>query len=231
MRTLGCACRTTSDCHEYFERLHSRSAPNLLLFLDPTVPGFDGRCLRSLFLTDTHLASSKIILVRQHFKDEFFQLEDALDVDGMVARTYDTADLAFVMNYFLFPQQQNRRRHARALATVKARGKIEGTHRHFSSETGDLSAAGVFLRTKSPFDIGTPVELQISLPEISRPILASGSVAYKRTSAASPNLSLYPPGMGIHFEQINLSDRARLTDSLVPRFQRCQRRATDRSML
>jgi hypothetical protein len=230
LSTLGCTSRLVPDWEECLQQLGAGPPTHRFLFIDPTTPHFDEHRSRGRILSDPHLKATRIILIRRDPDDEFSHLENILDVDGMIARTYGTYEVSFIMNHFLCPQALNRRRHCRALVQVEARTRREGTTRHQPLTTGDLSAAGTFLKSSRPPKIGTPLEMEIAIPEIRRTILCQGDVVYRREAGNPEDRWMYPAGMGVCFSGINTSDRARLADYLSLRFLRYQRRATDRSL-
>jgi uncharacterized protein (TIGR02266 family) len=74
---------------------------------------------------------------------------------------------------------------------------------HFYSDlSGDISEGGLFLSTYRPLEVGTLVDVEFSLPETERTILARGQVRWIREHSAE-----LPRGVGIRFERVSDEDR------------------------
>ena len=75
----------------------------------------------------------------------------------------------------------------------------------FSGLSGDISEGGLFLSTYRTLPIGSPVDLEFSLPGSDSPLRARGQVRWLREHAPE-----YPRGVGIAFEDLADDDRERI---------------------
>lgn len=104
-----------------------------------------------------------------------------------------------------------RRRSARTPVVVRIEyGTVDAL---FSEFTRDVNQGGVFVATESPLALEERVHLQFRLPGSDEPIRGTGRVVWTRDSGESE-----PAGMGIHFEELEPSARARI-DELVRRLR------------
>ncbi len=77
----------------------------------------------------------------------------------------------------------------------------------FSGRVTDLSPAGLFVDTICLLDVGTPLELTLRLPGLTRPLHARGQVAWVQPFV----------GVGIRFTQLAPPDRRELLRYLLDR--------------
>ena len=78
----------------------------------------------------------------------------------------------------------------------------------FDSEIMNLSKGGVFIRADITLPLGSEIEFEFTLPATKKSVNAKGVVVWSRPSNARPNQAFpdHPPGMGIQFRDIDLSD-------------------------
>ncbi len=82
------------------------------------------------------------------------------------------------------------------------------------AETDNISAGGVFVRTRRhPLDVGTTVALHLKLEGWDRELLLSGVVTWVCDDVFSSNETA-PRGMGIRFEEMDEESRRVLVDTL-----------------
>jgi len=91
----------------------------------------------------------------------------------------------------------NRRKHIRAAMTFPVTVTLED--QTFGLETTHFGEGGMYLKSDSPWDRGTMLDLQFSLPRLDRNIQLPGEVVY---SSSTPGPEL-PPGMGVMFKNLN----------------------------
>lgn len=73
----------------------------------------------------------------------------------------------------------------------------------FSGLSGDVAEGGLFLCTYRRLAIGEEVELELSLPGLDEPLLASGRVRWLREHTADQ-----PRGVGVALERVSEEGRA-----------------------
>ncbi|MFH0732956.1 MAG: anti-sigma factor antagonist [Candidatus Omnitrophota bacterium] len=82
----------------------------------------------------------------------------------------------------------------------KATSSHQGNNPLYSGLAGNISGAGLFLRTINVFPAGTKVELDIVLPKIEKSVSFKGLVVWVGDKQLQPDLY---PGMGVQFVDIN----------------------------
>jgi uncharacterized protein (TIGR02266 family) len=102
-------------------------------------------------------------------------------------------------------QPADRRSHPRSAWRTEI--NLASGSNFYSGLTDDISAGGVFVATQTPLAIGAEVELEFSLPDGGAPIRVGGVVRWlrERKGSAGPD-----PGMGIKFESLDGTSRARI---------------------
>ena len=91
--------------------------------------------------------------------------------------------------------------------TYKSR---EGFIEAFSS---DLSASGIFIKTKKPLAVGEQFVLKLNLPDSSETLKIKCKVSWNQTG--KENLAKHPPGMGVTFIEISPADQQKLKKELI----------------
>jgi type IV pilus assembly protein PilZ len=77
----------------------------------------------------------------------------------------------------------------------------------FSEFTRDINEGGLFIETEKPRPMGTEVALRFNLPGSDRAVETLGRVV--RLSNGEGNS---PPGMGIEFDELTLTERQRINE-------------------
>jgi uncharacterized protein (TIGR02266 family) len=154
-----------------------------------------GELTSSLFLEKSLAIIDESANSRESFMaaaDKIYKRTELFIDFGLAKRVYE--DLrAHIEKGDMQPGQ--RRRDPR----VTWRRKVEVTHAGTSYELSseDLSAGGMYLCTREPFPVGSP--LRITLPlENEKPIYVMGTVVFAKSSSGGPSKN--PPGMGIKFK-------------------------------
>jgi type IV pilus assembly protein PilZ len=99
------------------------------------------------------------------------------------------------------------RNYPRSRLAAKVRYRTQD-HKHFDSVTCEIGGGGVFIETHLPPQVGTPLTLEVLLPDDpTAPINAQGKVAWIRSGEEH---YVFFPGMGIQFTEISEEGRARL---------------------
>lgn len=75
--------------------------------------------------------------------------------------------------------------------------------------SGNVSVGGIFLITNDPYESGVKLKISFSLPGDSKPILAEGEVAWRRSERQNPSRQ---PGMGVQFSKIDPADQERVRE-------------------
>ncbi len=230
LELLNCKSTHTVEWKEALEFLYSTKENYDMLVVDPFVEGFDERSFQEKIIRSPRFRSSKLVLIRYDLTDSLYQMEDRLDVDGMLAKTYTPHQIAFVINRLLFPGMDNRRLHARALAELCVSYQAGSDAPLRDVDTIDLSAGGIFVRSFKPLPVGEQVKLTVQIPSEAHPVRCNATVVHNRFYISGPEAILYPAGMGLQFEELMSSDRSRIFDFITTRLLRAERRATRRSL-
>jgi len=106
---------------------------------------------------------------------------------------------------------QERRKYPRIKLITKVAHIREDKFHYFYSR--DLSAGGIFLETDHPYPVGTELELEFPLPEVSERIRIKGKVV--RVVETSEQYKGKTPGMGIQFEEMDSETSALLADFIA----------------
>lgn len=91
----------------------------------------------------------------------------------------------------------SRRKHIRAAMTFPVSVTLEGET--FGLESTNFGEGGMYLKSDSPWDRGTQLDLQFSLPRLERNIKLPGEVVYSTSTPTQES----PPGMGVMFKNLN----------------------------
>lgn len=83
---------------------------------------------------------------------------------------------------------------------------IESDSNFYAGFTENLSECGVFVATRTTLEVGSTVDISITLPE-QPPIRARGTVRWLRPYTEWSDL---PAGMGVRFDQLSSRDAARI---------------------
>jgi len=74
----------------------------------------------------------------------------------------------------------------------------------------DLAGGGVFLRTDEPMEVGAPIVLEMTFPEIPEGIFVSGRIVWRRLPTRWK--SALPAGIGVEFDASERTKREFLAD-------------------
>ena len=106
---------------------------------------------------------------------------------------------------------QERRKYFRIKLITKVAMLREDRFHYFYSR--DLSAGGIFLETDTPYPIGSTLEMEIPLPEITDKIHLKGKVV--RVVNIEERQKGNTPGMGIQFVDLDNWTKAMLADFIA----------------
>jgi uncharacterized protein (TIGR02266 family) len=88
----------------------------------------------------------------------------------------------------------------RAPVTLKIKFKSETLAQFIERYAVDVSPGGIFIRTKEPLAVGTPMKFEFQLRDASPLITGEGTVVWTRENdPARPNAA---PGMGVRFDRL-----------------------------
>lgn len=140
----------------------------------------------------------------------------ALGITRVTLRGSNTDDIVSHVNSLLnrvfIDMRVAERRPFYAVAQFRPRGATEWS----SGYTSDLTRAGLFLRTLSPLEPSSDIEVRLTLRSGVRE-LPPGIVVWSRPFAGKQPNAL-PPGMGVKFSQLQSSLFEQLTAEGSPRF-------------
>jgi type IV pilus assembly protein PilZ len=80
--------------------------------------------------------------------------------------------------------------------------------RFFTEYTANISKGGMFLRTETPHEIGSPIDLLLYVPGLDEPIRINGEVVHR--DCFSPNKE--DAGIGVKFISVDKKSRKTLLD-------------------
>lgn len=105
------------------------------------------------------------------------------------------------------------RREKRAPVSLKVRFKSATVDEFIEQYSVDISAGGLFIKTKSPMPIGTLLKFEFQLKDESRLIHGVGRVVWKRDENEAKGSDV-PAGMGIKFIKMDAESRS-MVDRIV----------------
>ena len=74
----------------------------------------------------------------------------------------------------------------------------------------DLSAGGIFVRTREPANLGEKLQLQIFLPDKEKEMTVLGEIIWVRKEEEVSDKGKLPPGMGVRFLDPEVNDIKRI---------------------
>ena len=86
---------------------------------------------------------------------------------------------------------------------IKVEITLIGDHNFYVGCAENISAGGVFVATHEPHDIGSEVKLELTLPNLERPIKTKGTVRWVRPYRESND---GPAGIGLAFVGLGEED-------------------------
>lgn len=105
------------------------------------------------------------------------------------------------------------RKDQRAPASLRVKYKSATVDQFIEQSGSDISAGGIFVKTKKPLAIGTLLKFEFQLSDASPVMSGVGRVAWRREKAAGPG---QVPGMGLKFLKLDADTRGlveRVVDS------------------
>ena len=81
--------------------------------------------------------------------------------------------------------QQERRKFTRLRSRLTTTFKVLATGKILRALTRDIGGIGVCLLTEDPIEPGTPLEVEIKLPDVPAPITFAGEVVWSKPVASS----------------------------------------------
>src|SRR5262245_48520877 len=89
----------------------------------------------------------------------------------------------------------------RAPVTLKIKFKSENLAQFIERYSVDVSRGGIFIRTKDPLPVGTPLTFEFQLQDNSPLVSGEGTVVWIREH--DPNRQGVAPGMGVRFDKLS----------------------------
>jgi uncharacterized protein (TIGR02266 family) len=96
--------------------------------------------------------------------------------------------------------------------TLKIKFKSASIEQFIERYSVDVSRGGIFIRTKEPLAVGTPLRFEFQLQDGTALISGDGTVVWNR--AADPNRSTVVPGMGVRFDKLT-TDSQRVLERIL----------------
>ena len=170
----------------------------------------DELCLR--FKAHAELCHVPVVLVVQPNRaDDFLRCQRAGCDDILLKPPRRHQFLSAVEKHLKLPRRAAPRVEAKMHVTYR---EPSGEHAltHFSI---NISTGGIFIETEVPLSVGTPLQLDFTLPGHHDVVRCKARVAWIN-QADGPSHSRLPPGMGLQFFDLTLEDMA-LVRSFVMR--------------
>lgn len=90
--------------------------------------------------------------------------------------------------------------------TLKIKFKSNSLDQFIERYSVDVSRGGIFIRTKEPLAVGTPLRFEFQLQDASPLIAGDGTVVWNR--AFDPSRQNVAPGMGVRFDKLTTESQA-----------------------
>lgn len=117
------------------------------------------------------------------------------------------------------------RRVERTPVTLKIKFKSETLDQFIERYAVDVSPGGIFIRTKEPLTVGTPMKFEFQLRDASPLIAGEGTVVWTRDN--DPSRPAVAPGMGVRFDRLAEGSQGVIDKILVQKAKQPQRPASD----
>jgi len=122
-----------------------------------------------------------------------------------------TLTLQEILDYLTGAISINKRREPRTPLSLRIRYASQDG-KWYESITDTIGGGGIFIETRTPFQQGTSITVEMSLPgKKDKPIQAEGVVAWTRKKFER---ILFFPGMGIQFTKVSKEDRRFLVSEI-----------------
>ena len=95
---------------------------------------------------------------------------------------------------------ENIRKDMRTPVTMKIKFKSATLDQFIERYSVDVSRGGIFIRTKDPLSVGTPLRFEFQLQDAQPLIAGEGTVVWIREP--DPNRMGVAPGMGVRFDKL-----------------------------
>lgn len=192
------------------KKIFETQRPNYdLFFIDLGMDGFNANELKTWMDQPKKEQHPPVIAI--HFLPDYEEsvADKILEIQATVAKSYSMQEIAFVINRFIVPGIENKRKFPRALATVNVEVKNSGGAKNLREETFVLGSGGAFIKCYNPLPIQEDVEILLYLPDGQSPLACRATVRYSRPYSMGQE-SLFPPGMGIQFYEMDSDCRSRI---------------------
>lgn len=117
------------------------------------------------------------------------------------------------------------RRVERTPVTLKIKFKSETLDQFIERYAVDVSPGGIFIRTKEPLTVGTPMKFEFQLRDASPLIAGEGTVVWTRDN--DPSRPAVAPGMGVRFDRLAEGSQGIIDKILVEKAKQPARAASD----
>ncbi|MDX1764736.1 MAG: response regulator [bacterium] len=180
-----------------------------LVLLDMAMPVLDGLETLKRIRTEYGMQRLPVVVVTVDTNQQSVDACIKLGCSGVLAKPVQLDELHDILQDCIFTPMGRRREHIRSAYTEKVRVACDGAVSEFHGDT--LSEGGIYVRTISPFPVGTDMVLTI-------PVDAQGSVEVKGTVIYTKDrygdLAKTPLGMAVEFHSLSDSDTTRLKNCL-----------------
>jgi len=183
-------------------KLIGQTMPDLVL-LDIYMPGLSGIETLKKIRADMSICEVPVIMISGD-SDENKRLEcTSAGCNGFLVKPIHMDELHDYMQDFVYGSRGVRRKHMRVQTDMKVMVFKGGAARELHADT--LSEGGVYLRTESPYTVGSEVEVSLPLGN-SDALKVNGSVIYVR--GRLDEKTKVPPGMAVEFNAVSEADTA-----------------------
>ena len=106
--------------------------------------------------------------------------------------------------------EQERRQSTRLWSRLTTTFKFLTTGKVLHALTRDVSGVGVCLLTEDPLEVGTSLDVQIKLPDVTAPVTFAGEVVWSKplTSATQSYIGEFAAETGVKFVRIDPKARS-----------------------
>lgn len=184
-----------------------RSERPHLVFMDLYMPEMNGDAACREIKSDPALRLTPVVMVTNGDRQADLDRCQDSGCDAIVRKPINKQAFLDTARKFLAVA-------TRQAPRVKARLQVRhgtGGQQLLNNFSINISTGGLFLETTEPLAAETPLVLEFTLPDRPRPIRCRGRVAWVN-QPESPKKADLPPGMGIQFVDLGLSDMQAIRD-------------------
>lgn len=158
-----------------------------------------------------------IIVVTAMFKrKEDIENLKKMGVNNYIYKCVPLEDFLYIIDQLVFPKNKDLRAHERILVSFPVKFQLNKTWTPGCAF--NLTPKGMFIKTKKPVKLGTPINLTFKLPEFGNEIKVKAQVRHRYESQLKPEM-LNRTGIGVSFENVT-RDQQRILVSYLTQVRR-----------